>query len=85
MKLDHATFWKKLSDSKNEEKSLLNVLLILGDSYRNDNNSHLLSDVQISQKKCYIYVYDTAGWVINAKTSEKQIKVFDSSISNFYL
>ena len=56
MKLDRVSFWKKVSDSKNEEKSLLSFLLILGDSYRLDNSSNLLSDVQISQKKFYIYV-----------------------------
>ena len=41
---------------KNEEKSLLTFLLILGNSDLLDNSSHLLSDVQISQKKFYIYV-----------------------------
>ena len=48
MKLDRATFRKKFSDSKNEEKSLFHFLLILGDSYRLDNSSNLLCDVQIS-------------------------------------
>ena len=54
MKLDRATFWKKVFDSKNEEKSLLNFLLILRYSYRLENS--LLPERQISQKKCYIYV-----------------------------
>ena len=55
MKLDRATFCK-VSDSKNEKKSLLNFLLILRYSYRLDNSSNLLPDRQISQKKCYINV-----------------------------
>ena len=45
MKLDRATFGKNVSDSKNEEKSLLNFLLILGHLDRLDNSSNLHSDV----------------------------------------
>ena len=57
MILDRATSCKKVSNFKNEEKFLLNFLLILRYSYRLGNSSNLLSDVQISQKKCYIYVW----------------------------
>ena len=62
---------------------MLNFLLILRHSYQLGNSSNLLSDIQISQKKCFIYVWGTAGWVISAKTSKIMLRTW--KVHNFGL